>query len=78
MKYASSNGIAQNQTQKKDEAIKKIDDWMSDFIKIARVAFDDNKQMLEQLGIVVKNTRKKKETTEENTELTPLLENKHQ
>ena len=76
MKYTLNNGNSQDVTQKKDDAIKIIDKWMSSFIKIARVAFEENKQMLEQLGIVVKNTRKKKDNSEDSSDLTPLLENK--
>ena len=39
-------------TQERDEAIDKLDDRLSDFIAIARVALEKKPQYLEKLGIV--------------------------
>ena len=41
-------------TQARRDAMKRLDTWMGDFIRIARVAFRDNPGQLEKLGIKVK------------------------
>ncbi len=46
-------GEAQSATQKRDEAIQALNKWMSDFRQVARVALQDNPQLLEALGIKV-------------------------
>jgi hypothetical protein len=51
MNQKMETGEAQEYTKKKDDAIKKIDDWMGDYLKIAAIAFKDNVEILEQLGI---------------------------
>ncbi|MCK5700705.1 MAG: hypothetical protein KAI29_06115 [Cyclobacteriaceae bacterium] len=45
-------GEAQTATQLRDEAFDELQDWMSDFIAIARIALEDQSQYLEMLGIV--------------------------
>ncbi len=45
-------GEAQSATQLRDEAFDELQDWMSDFIAIARIALEDQSQYLEMLGIV--------------------------
>lgn len=46
-------GDAQDATEARDAAVDALDEWMSDFFSIARVALDDQPQQLEKLGIVV-------------------------
>lgn len=45
-------GEAQAATIARDEALDALNEWMSRFIAVARVALEDNPQMLEALGIV--------------------------
>ncbi len=44
-------GEAQDATQQRNQAIDLLDDWLSDFIAIARIALEDRPQLLEVLGI---------------------------
>lgn len=45
-------GEAQEATAIRDEAFDKIEDWISDFIAVSRVALEENPQMLETIGVV--------------------------
>jgi hypothetical protein len=45
-------GEAQAATQQRDEAFDALQDWMSDFIAISRIALEGNSQYLEILGVV--------------------------
>lgn len=45
-------GEAQQQRVERDVALDKMDDWVSDYIEIARVALADKPQLLEILGIL--------------------------
>lgn len=53
--YLRESGESETATQTKDEAFAKIDDWMSEFYAVAKIAFEDSPQMLEILGKKVKN-----------------------
>ena len=52
--YLKEKGESQDATAKKDAALAKLDDWMSEFYAVARIAMEDRPQLLEALGIVVK------------------------
>ena len=45
-------GEAQAATQKRDDAFDALQEWMSDFIVIARISLETEPQYLEVLGIV--------------------------
>jgi hypothetical protein len=45
-------GEAQDATEQRDEAFEQLEDFMSDFTAIARIALEDEPQFLEMLGIV--------------------------
>lgn len=45
-------GEAQAATQARDAAFDDLQDWMSDFVAIARIALENDSQLLEMLGIV--------------------------
>jgi hypothetical protein len=47
-------GEAQWSTQKRNKAMKKLDVWMQRYIKVAKLALEEDNQLLEVLGIVVK------------------------
>ncbi len=53
----SNAGNAQSATQQRDEVFKMLDRWVSNYIKIARVALQDDPQLLEVLGIAVPSLR---------------------
>jgi len=52
--YEAQDGKSQNSTDVKDAAIKTLNDWMVDFRAKAKIAFEDNPQLMEALGVVVR------------------------
>lgn len=54
-KYIQAKGNAQNATKTKGKAFKALDKWMSDFYAIARIALEEEPQLLESLGKIVKS-----------------------
>ena len=53
--YLREKGESQDATKLKDSAFGEIDDWMSEFYAVAKIALEDNPQLLEALGLVIKN-----------------------
>jgi hypothetical protein len=53
--YLKEKGESQDATKAKDAAFAKIDDWMSEFYAVARIALEDKPQLLEVLGKKVKS-----------------------
>ena len=54
-KYLIEKGESQDATNIKDSAFAELDDWMSEFYAVARIALEDNIQLLEALGVIVRN-----------------------
>ena len=52
--YLKEVGESQDATKAKDSAFAKMDDWMSEFYAVARIGLEDNPQLLEALGKIVK------------------------
>lgn len=52
--YLKEVGESQDATKAKDAAFAKMDDWMSEFYAVARIGLEDNPQLLEALGKIVK------------------------
>jgi hypothetical protein len=50
----------------RDKAFKQLRAWMAAFIATCRVVFADNLQVLEEVGIFVRNRPKPKEKVDEN------------
>lgn len=53
--YLKELGESQDATKAKDMAFAKLDDWMRDFKAVAKIAMEDNPQLLESLGILVRS-----------------------
>ncbi len=53
-------GEAENSTQVKQQAIKALKAWYSEFRRLARIAFQETPQILETYGIVVRSSPKKR------------------
>lgn len=53
--YLRERGESQAATKKKKESFKKINEWMSEFYAVAKIAFEDTPQLLEVLGVYVKS-----------------------
>ena len=53
--YYREMGESQEATQAKDAAFAKIDEWMTDFYDVAKIALEDKPQLLEALGVLVRS-----------------------
>ncbi len=53
--YLNEKGESQEATKVKDEALKQLDKWMRNFYAVASIALEDNPQLIESLGKVVKS-----------------------
>jgi GTP1/Obg family GTP-binding protein len=53
--FLKEKGESQDATTIKDTAFAKLDDWMSEFYAVAKIAMEDNPQLLEALGKVIKS-----------------------
>jgi predicted RNase H-like nuclease (RuvC/YqgF family) len=53
--YLREVGESQDSTKIKDAAFVKMDDWMSEFYAVAKIALEDNPQLLESLGKLVRS-----------------------
>lgn len=51
--HKKERGEAQQATLDRDKALDILEDWLSDFIAISRIAFEDKPQLLEKMGVVV-------------------------
>lgn len=53
--YLKEKGESQDATKSKDAAFATMDDWMSEFYAVAKIALEDKPQLLEALGKVIKS-----------------------
>ena len=53
--YKREIGESQEATREKDLAFAKMDDWMSEFYSVAKIAMEDKPQLLESLGMLVRS-----------------------
>ena len=53
--YLREKGESQDATKQKDKAFGEMDDWMSAFYAVAKIALEDNPQLLESLGKFVRS-----------------------
>ena len=53
--YLKEKGESQDATKTKDQALTNMDEWMRDFYAVAKIALDDNPQLLESLNKFVRS-----------------------
>lgn len=52
--WVTGNNGSQKATEQRNNKLKKLDRWMSDFRRIAKPALASNRQALEALGILAR------------------------
>jgi hypothetical protein len=57
--HQAAIGSAQQATDEQDIAMTALDDWMSEFLRIAKVALGAKPQLLEKLGVLRRNSKTK-------------------
>jgi len=55
----AAKGAAQQATREQDARLKEMQEWLAQYIKIARVALRGKKQLLEKIGVPARTTRRK-------------------
>ena len=53
--YLREVGESQEATREKDKALAELEEWMSDFYAVAKIAMEDQPQLLESLGLLVRS-----------------------
>jgi hypothetical protein len=53
--YLREEGESQDATKSKDKALATLDDWMRDMYAVAKIAMEDNPQLLETLSVLVRS-----------------------
>ena len=53
--YLKEVGESQEATKAKDKALAELEEWMSDFYAVAKIAMEDKPQLLESLGLLVRS-----------------------
>ncbi len=56
-KQEAAKGAAQQASREQDSALTSLDAWRAQYIKIARVALRDKRQLLEKIGIPARTTK---------------------
>ncbi len=54
-KVRYNRGISKDSTYKRNQKAQELGQWVNDYLSIARIALSESPQMLEALGVVVKN-----------------------
>jgi len=52
-----AKGAAQQATQDQEAALEKLNDWLAQYLKIAKVALRGKKQLLEKIGVTARTTK---------------------
>ena len=53
----SAKGAAQQATREQDSALKALDEWLAQYVKIAKVALRGKKQLLEKIGVTARTSK---------------------
>lgn len=61
----SAKGASETATFEQNKALKKLNEWVSEYTKIAKVALRNNPKLLDKLGISLGNQRKGKKKVKE-------------